>query len=518
MQAPTSSTEAAVPRVQLRASGQLIAFIALCVLVPLLFWPSTAVLLEEWTDFQNLGGTHGFLILAISLWLLFERRERIATTPVRPSLLGFVLLAAGCLLWLVLVRASLRDPHAIILPGILMAAVLAVFGFGFTRVVFFPIAFLGFATPVGELLTLTLQAISVHAVDLMCWATGLPAYVEGTIVNIPSGRFEVEGGCSGVHFFIVGLAIAAYYGEITYASLKVRTWLIALMFVLAPVCNWVRIFVIVLAGHLTQMKHWLITVDHYWFGWGLFAVFLVFYLWVIRNWPAGKEPKALPFDASQPRVKPVALGAAALVLVVPPLTVHALESRERDEAPFLLSLPAGAGGWSGPDQLIDGDWKPDFQGAHGAAQSAYRNAQGATVEVAAFIYLSQRQSVELISDSNSVTGHHGVSVVSYGSASSHGEAFTETEIRDSSDHQWLIWSTYFIGDQPVLNGRKAQLLYGVRSLLGAPVSAALAMSAPCESDCKSARATLDEFFGAMGQPVRATLHRPTAARSSENQP
>ncbi len=66
------------------------------------------------------GGTHGFLIPAISLWLLFERRERIATTPVRPSLLGFVLLAAGCLLWLVLVRASLRDPHAIILPGILM--------------------------------------------------------------------------------------------------------------------------------------------------------------------------------------------------------------------------------------------------------------------------------------------------------------------------------------------------------------------------------------------------------------
>ncbi len=89
------------------------------------------------------------------------------------------------------------------------------------------------------------------------------------------------------------------------------------------------------------------------------------------------------------------------------------------------------------------------------------------------------------------------------------------EIRDSSDHQWLIWSTYFIGDQPVLNGRKAQLLYGVRSFLGAPVSAALAGEQRlAESDCKSARATLDEFFGAMGRPVRATLHRPTAARSS----
>ncbi len=387
MQAPATSTEAAVPRVQLRASGQLFVFIALCVLVPLLFWPSTAVLLDEWTNFQNLGGTHGFLILAISLAAV-RAPERIAATPVRPSIVGFVLLAAGCLLWLLLVRASLRDPQAIILPAILIAAVLAVFGFGFTRVVFFPLAFLGFATPVGEILTGTLQNISVHAVDFMCWATGLPAYVEGTIVTIPSGRFEIQGGCSGVHFFIVGLAIAAYYGEITNASLKVRTWLVALMFVLAPLCNWVRIFTIVLAGHLTKMQHWLITYDHYWFGWGLFAVFLVIYLYIVRNWPAGKEPKAPLFDPSQPKVKAIALGAAVLVLAVSPTAVHTLEARERNDAPFLLSLPAGAGGWSGPDQLIDGDWKPDFQGAHGAARVAYRNTNGVSVEVAAFVYLS----------------------------------------------------------------------------------------------------------------------------------
>ena len=131
MQAPTSSTEAAVPRVQLRVTSQLIAFVAVCVLVPLLFWPGTAILVDEWTNFQNLGGTHGFLILGISLWLLYERRDAIASTPVRPSIVGFIALALCCLLWLLTVRASLRDPQAILIPAILLSAVLAIFGFGF---------------------------------------------------------------------------------------------------------------------------------------------------------------------------------------------------------------------------------------------------------------------------------------------------------------------------------------------------------------------------------------------------
>jgi len=47
-------------------------------------------------------------------------------------------------------------------------------------------------------------------------------------VHIPSGTFEIAGGCSGLHFFIVALAISALYGELQRDSIKIRVALICL--------------------------------------------------------------------------------------------------------------------------------------------------------------------------------------------------------------------------------------------------------------------------------------------------
>ncbi len=80
---------------------------------------------------------------------------------------------------------------------------------------------------------------------------------------------------------------------------------------------------------------------------------------------------------------------------------------------------------------------------------------------------------------------------------------------------------YFIGDQPVLNGREAQLLYGVRLHFSAPVSAALAMSAPCRSDYGvGSRHASTQAFGAMesaGAGHAASAHcRPLFGESAKH--
>ena len=43
--------------------------------------------------------------------------------------------------------------------------------------------------------------------------TGPPALFIGDVIHIPNGTFRIEEGCSGAHFMIVGLAVAALYGE-----------------------------------------------------------------------------------------------------------------------------------------------------------------------------------------------------------------------------------------------------------------------------------------------------------------
>ena len=51
--------------------------------------------------------------------------------------------------------------------------------------------------------------------------------------HVPAGSLEIAGGCSGLHFFIVGVAIAALYGELNRDSLRTRVQLVALAALLA---------------------------------------------------------------------------------------------------------------------------------------------------------------------------------------------------------------------------------------------------------------------------------------------
>ncbi|HWK52072.1 MAG TPA: archaeosortase/exosortase family protein, partial [Steroidobacter sp.] len=74
-----SSTDAATlaldPRAiarnrNLRALGAM----ALLVLGFLLFWPTTAALIEQWEDTIRRSYTHGYLIVAMSLWMVWRNR------------------------------------------------------------------------------------------------------------------------------------------------------------------------------------------------------------------------------------------------------------------------------------------------------------------------------------------------------------------------------------------------------------------------------------------------------------
>ena len=113
-------------------------------------------------------------------------------------------------------------------------------------------------------------------------------------MHLAAGVFEVAGGCSGIHFLIVSLALATLYGEIGRDSLKVRLQLVALAAGLALLTNWLRVYIIIVAGHLTDMQHFLIREGHYNFGWMLFAgMMVVFFLLARRFAPIAPPSPAI---------------------------------------------------------------------------------------------------------------------------------------------------------------------------------------------------------------------------------
>ena len=132
--------------------------------------------------------------------------------------------------------------------------------------------------------------------------------IDGALIHIPNGSFVIEEGCSGLHFLIVGLAVAALHGELRGDPPRTRLAQLALMTGLSLLANWVRVYTVIEAGYLTDMRSYLVSVSHYWFGWGVFAVALVAFFW-LSTW---FSPAAAPVPPARELRRPLRHPARAV--------------------------------------------------------------------------------------------------------------------------------------------------------------------------------------------------------------
>src|SRR5215470_16338872 len=112
---------------RLPGSSRLWLIGALALVVALVFWPSTVMLYEEWSDFVNITYTHGWLILAVCAALVWRARGEIAAAPARPWAAAAVVLIAAIGLWLVCYRASMEEAYIAVFPALFWLAVATAF-------------------------------------------------------------------------------------------------------------------------------------------------------------------------------------------------------------------------------------------------------------------------------------------------------------------------------------------------------------------------------------------------------
>ena len=148
-------------------SLRLWMILVLAVVVAAVFWPSTAVLIQQWSDFVNITYTHGWLILAVCVWLVMRSGRAIAAAPARPWPLAQLALVLAVFAWLVCYRASIQDLHVTLFPGLFWLAVAAAFGWPVARLLIFPVAFFCFALPSWSQLGNLLQELTVLAMRLL---------------------------------------------------------------------------------------------------------------------------------------------------------------------------------------------------------------------------------------------------------------------------------------------------------------------------------------------------------------
>jgi exosortase len=461
--------------------------------------PTVLLLHREWTDWEGTY-SHGYLVAVISIFLLWRSRPAAGTAP-REALdvrALAALLVAG-LAWLVGARSGLAGLELLLLPVLLVLAVWVALGAAAAKRALFAVGFLYVASPLWGSINAIPQWTTIFVVRGLLRAVGIPSYFEGNLVHLPAGTFEIAGGCSGLHYLMVAIALGLLMGELRGDRWPGRLRLLLLAVALAIFANWVRVFTIILAGHYTDMQHYLVAQSHYGYGWALFALAIAAFCLLERRMPvaavAPPTPAPVAPMARSARLLPLASAGLALGVIA---LLQSLSARPAAAGPAFEPAPGGQ--WTrAPAQ--QGAWLPRVAGADASSGGDYMSAQGVLVQRRHFVLLSQRQGKELGGYGDDLTGT-GIDTGTRedGERATLGSRpATLYRVRGPDGVTSLVAASYSTAGRTYAGPVAAQLRYAVGSLArlrSQPASLTL-WRTPCVPDCAAARQQLERFVTVM---------------------
>jgi exosortase B len=198
---------------------------------------------------------HGPLIIAASLWLVWQSRDKLRAVRLKPSLgWGWLSLLGGLC---VLVLSRNQDIWFLEVASeipVLSGCVLLLAGWEALRILAFPIGFLIFSAPAPgwmvDAATVPLKLLISDAVTSLLYAAGFPIAQNGVIIQIGPYQLLVQDACSGMNSIFALSAIGVFYVYAFRWQQKIRG--IILMGLIIPItiaANFLRVLTLVLMAY-----------------------------------------------------------------------------------------------------------------------------------------------------------------------------------------------------------------------------------------------------------------------------
>jgi exosortase len=273
--------------------------------------------LRAWLSYEE---SHGLLILAVSLYMLWRKRVELSGISPRPSLLWGIFLTGLSGLLMHFGRVS----STWLLEGLapisaLLGLILLLGGTRYFRALAAPVGYLVFMLPVFDE---ALGGFSLHLQCIAAWIAanllilyGVAVHLSAQYISLPYITLEVAKACNGINHItaLVALAIPlAYLTQMTWAK---RTLIIASSFLLGIFANGLRVALIgVLAMYRTGPIHGpsdLLYVSFVFFA-GLALLLLVSFL---AGSSAPKRKETLPKKSETTLTRPLPERVMALSML-----------------------------------------------------------------------------------------------------------------------------------------------------------------------------------------------------------
>jgi exosortase len=233
-------------------------------------------LVFDWFDITDYG--HGPLVPLFSIYIMWDNRNVLRNTPIRPSWGGLPLVILGlCIVILGVYGADLflsRTSFLILLAGLIWTFM----GRSMLRALLFPLLTLLLAIPFPEIvfnkITFPLQLLASQLASDILPLFHVPVLHEGNVIELPAMKLEVAEACSGIRSLMSLFTLAIFYGYFLERGTWRRVILALASVPIAVAANAVRI-----VGTGLCVQYWdpdkALGFFHEFSGWVIFVISLM---------------------------------------------------------------------------------------------------------------------------------------------------------------------------------------------------------------------------------------------------
>jgi exosortase len=278
-----------------RVNENLVAAALVASAILVTYWSVIRGLVDAWSTDDNYS--HGFFIVPLAAYFAWERRHRLAQTPLRPSAAGLVLVAGSLMMLVAGILGAELFLSRVSLVGVIAGATLYLYGWPRLRVLLFPLAFLLLMIPLPALIfnkiAFPLQLVASHVGEYGVRAANIPILREGNVLILANATLEVAEACSGIRSLISLITLGIVFGYFADSRAWVRTAIALSAIPVAILANGLRVASAGWAAHYMGQAG-VEGLFHEFSGWVVFVVAFLMMLALQRLLLKVVPPPAMP--------------------------------------------------------------------------------------------------------------------------------------------------------------------------------------------------------------------------------
>ena len=223
----------------------VIAVVTAAAAAAILYVPVLAGLAAQWLTDDN--AAYGAVVAGAAALLFVQRRTRVQALPRHASNAGVVLLACGCLTYVIGTLAADVSLVRLSLPMLAVGTAWFLAGLAYVRALAAPFALCFVAIPLPSAVvtevTMPLQLMASQVAAAVLGGAGIPVVRDGNVLALSYVTLQVAEACSGMRSLVTLGALVAVYAAVREMPIRRIAFLGAMTVPVALVGNGLRIAV-----------------------------------------------------------------------------------------------------------------------------------------------------------------------------------------------------------------------------------------------------------------------------------